>query len=320
MTEDHRFWSVTDDAWVELQDLDTSDVLLTPDGATVTVDFLDWDAGVTTDAYDLTVDQEHNFFVTADTTGEPVLVHNANEGAFCSIPVDGDLATALADIVLTPGQADAIRSRALPGLTSDERVSLARGIASSPDRQLAAVRAAGFPLVAQRAAQTGQVTEVLSASNFEDAVRRIDDLFESLVDSGFSGTPVGFASDEAWDDAAALIRQTFGDPDLVVGVRGSAVTGLSFNRGTVGSGIGDIDIFVVSDELFAQGLRAGGRGRDGALRVQDTRRVPAWEALQNEVASRFVDRNAFPGGLETSIRIFSDAGFAQVQTGWEVLN
>ena len=68
MTEDHRFWSVTDDDWVELQDLDTSDVLLTPDGATVTVDFLDWDAGVTTDAYDLTVDQEHNFFVTADTT------------------------------------------------------------------------------------------------------------------------------------------------------------------------------------------------------------------------------------------------------------
>jgi len=23
--EDHRFWSVTDDAWVELQDLDTDD-------------------------------------------------------------------------------------------------------------------------------------------------------------------------------------------------------------------------------------------------------------------------------------------------------
>ena len=59
MTEDHRFWSVTDDAWVELQDLDTSDVLLTPDGATVTVDFLDWDAGVTTDSYDLTVDRQN---------------------------------------------------------------------------------------------------------------------------------------------------------------------------------------------------------------------------------------------------------------------
>ena len=87
MTEDHRFWSITDDDWVELQDLDTSDVLLTPDGATVTVDFLDWDAGVTTDAYDLTVDEEHNFFVTADTTGEPLLVHNETQGAFCGVPV-----------------------------------------------------------------------------------------------------------------------------------------------------------------------------------------------------------------------------------------
>ena len=98
MTEDHRFWSVTDDDWIELQDLDTSDVLLTPDGATVTVDFLGWDAGVTTDAYDLTVDQEHNFFVTADTTGEPVLVHNQTQGFFCGVPVDADLADDLLDL------------------------------------------------------------------------------------------------------------------------------------------------------------------------------------------------------------------------------
>ena len=87
MTEDHRFWSVTDDDWVELQDLDTSDVLLSPDGATVTVDWLDWDAGVTTDAYDLTVDQEHNFFVTAEASGEPVLVHNQTRGTFCGVRI-----------------------------------------------------------------------------------------------------------------------------------------------------------------------------------------------------------------------------------------
>lgn len=55
VTEDHRFWSVTDDAWVELQDLDTTDVLLTPDGATVTVDWLDWSAGADAPAFDLTV-------------------------------------------------------------------------------------------------------------------------------------------------------------------------------------------------------------------------------------------------------------------------
>lgn len=87
VTEDHRFWSITDDDWVELQDLDSTDQLLTPDGATVTVDWLDWDAGVTAPAFDLTVDQEHNFFVTADTTAEPVLVHNQTPGLFCGVEV-----------------------------------------------------------------------------------------------------------------------------------------------------------------------------------------------------------------------------------------
>ena len=47
VTEDHRFWSTTDTDWVELQHLDTDDVLLTPDGVTVTVDWLDWAAGAT---------------------------------------------------------------------------------------------------------------------------------------------------------------------------------------------------------------------------------------------------------------------------------
>ena len=76
VTEDHRFWSITDSDWVELQDLDTDDVLLTPDGVTVTVDWLDWAAGATAPAFDLTVDDVHNFFVAADHSAEPVLVHN----------------------------------------------------------------------------------------------------------------------------------------------------------------------------------------------------------------------------------------------------
>ena len=66
VTEDHQFWSVTDTAWVELQDLDSTDQLLTPDGAMITVDWLDWEAGDTAPAFDLTIDQEHNFFVAAD--------------------------------------------------------------------------------------------------------------------------------------------------------------------------------------------------------------------------------------------------------------
>jgi len=95
VTEDHRFWSVTDDAWVELQDLDSDDQLLTPNGAMVTVDWLDWDAGVTAPAWDLTVDQEHNFFVAADGSAEPLLVHNNTPSLFCGVPVSADFATSL---------------------------------------------------------------------------------------------------------------------------------------------------------------------------------------------------------------------------------
>ena len=94
VTEDHRFWSITDNAWVELQDLDVSDVLLSPDGANVTVDWLDWESGVTTDAWDLSVDDEHNFFVAADEDAQPVLVHNQN--SFCGLQLPDSISDATA--------------------------------------------------------------------------------------------------------------------------------------------------------------------------------------------------------------------------------
>ncbi len=114
VTEDHRFWSVTDNGWVELQDLDTTDLLLTPDGATVTVDWLDWDAGADAPAWDLTVQAEHNFFVAADATAEPVLVHNQTPGFFCGVPVDDpEVAADLVDLnrrLDDTGDSDAVGS------------------------------------------------------------------------------------------------------------------------------------------------------------------------------------------------------------------
>ena len=106
VTEDHRFWSVKDNGWVELQDLDPTDQLLTPDGAMVTVDWLDWNAGETAPAWDLTVEGVHNFFVAADATAEPVLVHNQDsKAAFCGVPVSPrHSALAGTDESLTPSQ------------------------------------------------------------------------------------------------------------------------------------------------------------------------------------------------------------------------
>ena len=169
VTEDHRFWSVTDDDWVELQDLDTSDVLLSPDGATVTVDWLDWDAGVTTDAYDLTVDQEHNFFVTADTTGEPVLVHNQTQGLFCGLPVSArHVSLSGADDILSDESRDILRSGlALLRDESPARLSAALdALAAGGDQAAARVfveRAGQFP---------EQFLDVASRGWVEDYVNR----------------------------------------------------------------------------------------------------------------------------------------------------
>ena len=115
VTEDHRFWSVTDSGWVELQDLDSTDQLLTPDGVMVTVDWLDWDAGADAPAWDLTVAEEHNFFVAADTTAEPVLVHNMSfPSEWCGLPIaDGEQ---LSRLNAVSDSLSAIESQSLEGL------------------------------------------------------------------------------------------------------------------------------------------------------------------------------------------------------------
>ena len=65
----------SDEEWQESQDLDEGDRLLSPDGDIVTVEGLDWSTDHTDDAYDLTIDDLHTFYVAAGD--ESVLVHNA---------------------------------------------------------------------------------------------------------------------------------------------------------------------------------------------------------------------------------------------------
>ena len=241
MTEDHRFWSVTDDAWVELQDLDTSDVLLTPDGATVTVDWLDWDAGVTTDAYDLTVDQEHNFFVTADTTGQPVLVHNQDTaGFFCGVPVDADLVPQLLAVDSRLTDVERLRfASAVDRLNVDEAEALIRVIASEGTGVGGAriARNSGVnPLVTQAAIQgdldgaAGFAEGLLGGVNFDrfatvfpttgaradaaDIVRRLaDDLNDRFITDEAFGIARAFTDNPR--SQQALIRYASDTSDVV---------------------------------------------------------------------------------------------------------
>jgi hypothetical protein len=73
-TEDHPFWNPTDTEWQRADALDPGDLVLTADGATLTVDGIDWASARTTLAYNLTVDDVHTYFVQIGE--EPVLVHN----------------------------------------------------------------------------------------------------------------------------------------------------------------------------------------------------------------------------------------------------
>jgi RHS repeat-associated protein len=73
-TEDHRFWNATDRRWERADQVDVGDQLLSPDGATVTVDSFS-DSPVQRDtAYNLTIDGIHTYFVSAGE--QSVLVHN----------------------------------------------------------------------------------------------------------------------------------------------------------------------------------------------------------------------------------------------------
>ena len=185
VTEDHRFWSATDADWVELQDLDPDDVLLSPDGATVTVDWLDWDAGVTTDAYDLTVDQEHNFFVSADTTGQPVLVHNQTLRRFaCGATVSADTfvriaaaedALDAASRVRLASVADTLSRVVVPDTVGGTRslldvfVEQLEPVTSAAELRRVLAGASFGPNVTSAALSTGRAVDILGHPRFIEA-------------------------------------------------------------------------------------------------------------------------------------------------------
>ena len=185
VTEDHRFWSVTDNGWVELQHLDTTDQLLTPDGATVTVDYLDWDAGETAPAFDLTVDQEHNFFVTAEHDGQPVLVHNetlrrfacgakVSAGTFTRIAAAEDALDAATRVRLA-SVADALSRRTVPDTIGGSRsrldvfVEQLESVTSDAELRRVLAGASFGENVVDAALGTGRVVDILGHTRFVEA-------------------------------------------------------------------------------------------------------------------------------------------------------
>ncbi len=122
----------------------------------------------------------------------------------------------------------------------------------------------------------------------------------------------GFRTAEQFQNAASRIRTATGADDVIVGVRGSAATGVRHSGGTFGAG-SDIDFFVVSDKLYQQALAAGARPSAGALRVSATMRYfPQIHAIEKALSREL--------GRKVTVRIFSSKGFNRVRTGLEIIS
>ncbi len=78
-TEDHPFWSVTDQRFERADELTAGEEALTDTGERVRVKGLNYKTSRTGTAYNLTVDDIHTYYVLAGAT--PVLVHNTCEYA-----------------------------------------------------------------------------------------------------------------------------------------------------------------------------------------------------------------------------------------------
>jgi len=168
VTEDHVFFNQTTDTWSEIRYITPGDQLLSTNGDPVEVVGLDWDGAVTPSAFDLSVTNQHNYFITADHTSTPVVVHNADIGAFCGLPLKSEYA-------VLSGAADALDETARAGLTAaieglaetnpnalDELLQVLSTNPNSVDTFVA--RAAEFPNEIAAATKRGWSDDYLNSS------------------------------------------------------------------------------------------------------------------------------------------------------------
>lgn len=118
-TEDHHFWNESDREWQETVHIDTGDLLLTADGSFVAAGDLDWTSRTYGEAFDLTVEGLHTYFV--DFGAGSVLVHNTD----CSFDELGGLAAYVdrADLVDGVVEHAAARGRTILPSQVDDALS-----------------------------------------------------------------------------------------------------------------------------------------------------------------------------------------------------
>ncbi len=93
------------------------------------------------------------------------------------------------------------------------------------------------------------------------------------------------------------------------GIKGSAVTGANSRTGKAFHVKSDLDFFIVSDELYEEGVKKGAVNYNGTLHVDETEKYfPALDKYIKEVGQKL-------GNREASIRIYSEKGYEKVVKG-----
>ncbi len=133
---------------------------------------------------------------------------------------------------------------------------------------------------------------------------------EAALSGAARRIPLGFSSLEQYQTVVRQFAKAAGADDALIGVRGSAATGVRFTGGTFGA-TSDIDFFIVSDQLYEQGARAGAVSRNGALSIGDTKRLfPQLHSVEKSLSASL--------GRDVTIRIFSQDGYNAIKSATDI--
>lgn len=139
--------------------------------------------------------------------------------------------------------------------------------------------------------------------------------------------PIGFKDKADFQKAVDTYKDVscvkdFATDNPVIGVRGSSIYGLSPYKGTAFNPKSDIDFFMVSDNLFNEGIR---RLKAAGIDSNDRNFVRGGYLTQKGIAKAFPEFNsvdeAVSGmiGRKSGIRIMTKEAFEKLQTGKEVI-
>ena len=187
-TSGHPFWSNTRKQWVRADQLTTTDTLTSPNGEAIAVVHTQATPSAA-DRWDLTIDTDHDFYVSAGD--EAVLVHNC--------PTDGGNATKTAPSLRS--LAAQIRTAGRAGAAANQRTI---AVGEDAAGNLYAGSSGGFDAGQRAAADALGIARVPSRTVAGEAMHAEENLLGAVPDLRRVGTSVRMPCGPSEHNCAAL--------------------------------------------------------------------------------------------------------------------